>query len=105
MFKKADHDIVAEVTLKSGRRVLRRSLKSGWDFEIEGRAFFLYRFFDEWQVSDIPTGLSLGARGITRGEAVALFERSYYDAYLRTIAQERYQELVDEFDRMPRKAA
>lgn len=105
MFKKAEHDVIFLVDAGKKRRVERREPRNGWVFEIGGREFFLYKAWGRWHVSDIPTGRGLYATGITRGEAVAVFERSYYPAYLRTIGQEPYQKFIEKFERMPRHAA
>lgn len=101
MFKRSSHYVALAVDLPDGKRASRKALKDGWVFALDGREFFLWRQSGRWKVSDIGTGMGLYASGATRGEAAAIFERSYYAAYLRTVCGADYLGYVEAFDRMP----
>lgn len=100
MFKKAEFDILAR---EDGR--LYRMTETGWVFEIDGIEFGLYRRGRYWKVTDLLTGYGLVATAPTRGEAAALFERRYFEKYLRTSKTAEYAKLVEAFGGTPRYVA
>lgn len=99
MFKKADFDVALKFPWCDS---LLRVTVSGWEVNLAGHDFGLRKQDGKWIVTDIDTGYAVGAKGVTRGEAVAVLKERFLPAYLRTVEYDYYRDYVRAFEEMPR---
>lgn len=101
MFTKAYRDIVKNYPTADGKGKLLRTTILGWVFMEGAREFFVHKEGNRWSVTDSATGYGCQASGVTRGEAVKLFERRCLPKVLEFMETDTYRNLVADFLNMP----